>query len=361
MTKPKFELDSEYTYSIDSANEQEWNDIIRLFRDAVYNQTWAWCHVMSKETSHLILRRNGRVVAAAMLRLIILPIINAGIAYIGSGPMWRLRDGGNDLDALRNLLRALRTEYASRRGLFLRISPNVFSNIQEHIAICSLFQEEGFVQKNKNKTTLFLDLKPTVEDLRKGLNHKWRNQLNHAEKNGFTVYEGTGIDLFNKFKSIYYEMLDRKKFQTTVDLDKYEAIQIALPQDLKPRIVICELDGRPMSSAVFSISGETANCMLFASSNEGTKNRASYLVQWQIINLLKERGFYQYDLGGCNPNTVKGTYQFKAGICGKKPELSSQIGIMETCDSSISRCVVYTGEFLQSFSFTKKITGKSKN
>ena len=52
-------------------------------------------------------------------------------------------------------------------------------------------------------------------------------------------------------------------------------------------------------------------------SEKGMGNKASYFVQWKIIQWLKEAGYHYYDLNGINPARNPGTYHFKAGIAGK--------------------------------------------
>ncbi len=341
-------MGSEFTYAVDSANEQEWNRIVRLFRDATVNQTWSYCTVMAKKASNLVVRRGDTIVAGASLRLVVLPLVNAGIAYLSSGPMWRRRGEDDDLEVLRRTLRALKEEYVVRRRLLLRIAPNVFTNLTHHPAIRQVFGEEGFYCRPIEHQTLFLDLQPSLGDLRKGLDQKWRNILNRAERSGLTTREGVETGLFATFRDIYTDMRDRKKYKTDVSLDAYEVIQNGLPPDLKMRIVIAESNGRPMAGGVFSTLGDTGFYVLGATSTEGMKNGASYLVQWRAIALLKEQGLHTYDLGGCSPKRVPTTYHFKAGICGKRPEVASRIGILEACGSLTSKLVVRSGELVRS-------------
>ncbi len=341
-------MGSEFTYAVDAANEQEWNQLIRLFRDATVNQTWAYCTVMARKTSRLVVRRGDTIVAGASLRLVVLPLVNAGIAYLSSGPMWRRRGEADDLEVLRQTLRALKAEYVIRRRFLLRIAPNVFTNLTQHLAIRQVFGDEGFSCRPIEHQTLFLDLQPSLGDLRKRLDQKWRNILNRAERSGLTIREGVETGLFATFRNIYNDMKDRKKYKTDVSLDAHEVIQNALPPDLKMRIVIAEAQGCPMAGGVFSTIGDTGYYVLGATSTEGMKNGASYLVQWRAIALLKEHGLHTYDLGGCSPKRVPTTYHFKAGLCGKRPEVASRIGILEACDSLASKLVVRSGEFLKS-------------
>ncbi len=344
----EYDLGTGFTYLVDTSDENQWDSIISLFKDATINQTWAYCNIRSSRTSNIILKQEGRLVAAAMLRLKVIPVVKRGIAYLGLGPMWKLRNEMDKLEYLRMILRALKAEYVVRRALFLRISPNMFTTLPNHGDICRVFEGEGFRLEHSGGYTLFLDLAPSCDELRKGFHQKWRNCLNRAEKTALTVHSGTNDELFMAFRVIYEEMLDRKRYETTIDIDQYAAIQRQLPSIHKPLIVISELDGHPMAGGVFSINGETGMYLLGATSNEGIKNGASYIVQWHIIKLLKKRGFRTYDLGGCSPKRVPTTYHFKAGVCGKKPELFSRIGIMETCDSLTSCFLVRSGEILKS-------------
>lgn len=343
-------LDAEFSCFIDSTDENAWNSFFATFRDATINQTMVYGQIRSNKTSNLVLRRNGEVVAMVMTRLITLPFLNAGIAYVSSGPIWRLRGEPDNIDVLRKTVQALKEEYVVQRGLLLRISPNVFTNLSSHNAIRSVFEEEGFNCKETDGITLFLDLDQPLDNIRKGFHPKWRNQLNRAEKNKLTVREGLDDKLFKVFRGIYEEMLARKQYTASMDIAKYEAIQNNLPETLKSIILLCELDGRPMAGAVVSANGDTGVYLLGATSNEGMKCKASYLVQWHVIKMLKERGFHKYDLGGCDPKINPNTYLFKSRICGKKPELFSQIGIMEVCNNPMSLLAVKTGEFLKSLS-----------
>jgi lipid II:glycine glycyltransferase (peptidoglycan interpeptide bridge formation enzyme) len=155
-----------------------------------------------------------------------------------------------------------------------------------------------------------------AETLRKGLDQKWRNQLNASERNGLVVVEGTSDDLFDRFAGIYHELLDRKRFETTVDIEEFRRIQRALPEPLKMTLMLCEKDGRLMSGLVASAMGDTGIYLLGATSAEGMKSKGSYLLQWRMMQRFKERGCRWYDLGGINPDKNPGVYHFKQGFGG---------------------------------------------
>ena len=77
----EFKIDTEYICFVDAMNENEWNSLISKFKDATINQSWAWASTMSSRTSNLVIKKNGVIVGAAILRLVTIPILNAGLAY----------------------------------------------------------------------------------------------------------------------------------------------------------------------------------------------------------------------------------------------------------------------------------------
>jgi hypothetical protein len=343
--KRELDLSSGFTCSVDTADENQWNSIIPMFRDATVNQTWSFGASISGKVilSHLVLKKNDENVGACQTRIKTLSSLRFGIAFVACGPMWQLWNRQKDLENLRQIIRALRTEYVHCRKLFLMIRPNTYDCEPDASAMTSIFEDEGFHCSSGGGRTLMIDLSPSLEELRKGLHQKWRNQLNCAEKNNLQIYVGCDYDLFTKFKKIYEEMLARKKYADAVDIDNFERIQNELPHSLKPRVVICQSNGETMAGAVFSIVGDTAFYFLGATSNNGTKTKASYLVQWSIIKWLKEHGYCAYDLGGISPKTTPETYHFKVGMCGKNENNGKdtrRIGEFTACESPINSFII---------------------
>src|SRR5881392_3457596 len=106
-----------FTISVDQIGEQDWNKLLPTFSDASIYQTWAYGAVCwgEKQLSHLLLKRGAEVVAAAQLRLVRLPVVNKGVAYLRWGPLWRLRGQPIEPSVLDEMLSALHNEYVDRR------------------------------------------------------------------------------------------------------------------------------------------------------------------------------------------------------------------------------------------------------
>jgi lipid II:glycine glycyltransferase (peptidoglycan interpeptide bridge formation enzyme) len=238
------------------------------------------------------------------------------------------------------MLQTLRREYVGRRGLLLRLLPNIFredSFAAEYLSFCSR-HGLALVTDTAAYRTVRVDLAPSPERIRKAFDGKWRNQLNAAERNGLAMAEGTSDRLYVQFLALYGEMMARKQFDTTVNPEEFHRIQKRLPEQHKMLIMISAKDGVPQAGLVAAPLGETGIYLLGATSNDGMKSKGSYLLQWRMMNWLKERGCRWYDLGGINPQTNPGVYHFKRGLGGEEV---TGLGRLELRSNWLSsRCVL---------------------
>ena len=338
-----------YESEADSVNEQEWCRLLEQFDDANIYQTWSYDEVRGgrKNISHLLLKKNGVTVAVAQARIVRLPLINAGIAYVRWGPLWRLRNEEADPETFRQAIRALHNEYASRRGLVLRIYPPLFHDNSS--CFTSILSEEGFrlAGKEKPDRTLLLALNRPLEDLRTSLRPHWHRYLKVAEKNGLEIVEGDDDRLFEALVKIYREMVARKGFVEPNDINEFRRMQARLPEKFKMKVMLCKLGGEVCAGVVCSAIGKTGIYLFGATSNAGLKLRGSYLLHWKLIEWLKNSGFAIYDLNGINPITNPGTYKFKSDLCGKGGEDVSFLGRFDSCTSIVSDSVVACGDRLR--------------
>lgn len=344
-TKPALNrvLDAVWQVEVDHATSIEWSRMLDLFEDANLYQTWSYGGIRwgTKNLSHLVLKRNDELVAMAQIRIIRPTMLKFGMAYLRWGPLCQRRGRELDEDILIRMARALHEEYVCKRRLLLQILPNAFLGSLR----AGLFQSafSGFAQKSSTSTnvyrTFLLDLAPPVEQLRRNLDKKWRNQLTRSEKNDLKIVSGTTVDEYQVFAGIYDEMRKRKAFETTVDIAEFRRIQEDLPEAHRMRIFICQQHGLPLGGIVVSALGDSAIYLLGATSDEGLNSKGAYLLQWTMIQWLKDNGFRWYDLGGIDPKANPGVYSFKRGLSGEDVfQLSPIIG----CNSVVSSVVVRT-------------------
>lgn len=351
-------MNTEQYQLIDHIKKEEWYDILRSFNDANIYQTWSYGKVRwgEKKLSHIVLYKEDEVVGAAQVIIKKLPIINRGIAYVRWGPIWRVKGKEDDIENLRRILKALIEEYVIKRNLLLRVIPNEMDCSGENVVKC--YESENFQKKILevySHRTFLLNLEQSLEQLRKKLDAKWRNQLNRAEKNGLSIIEGTDYELYNTFLMLQQELLERKKYSPGVDYDEFGAIQKDLPEDFKMRIFVCLHEGIPVASSVISAVGNKGIYLLGATGNNGLNLKGSYLLQWRMIQWLKEIRCCSYDLGGINPEKNPGVYEFKAGLKGSD---TYYLGCFEISKDNVSPLVIRYGEYL--LNCKKKISGNKR-
>jgi len=347
--EPKFMRNSVWQVEVDRTTPAEWSKMLDLFDDASVYQTFAYGGVRwgAKNLSHLVLKADGEVLGIAQLRIVRPTPLKFGMAYLRWGPLCDRRGKPLNPEIFKIMAGALVDEYVSKRKLFLRVLPNAFAGTERAEAMQSAFANftrEDLTAENTYRT-LVLDLSPSVPELRKNLDAKWRNKLSGAEKNHLKVIAGNGLAEYQIFCQLYQEMRKRKAFETTVDVEEFQRIQEELAEPHRMRILICEDQGIPVAGLVVSAMGNSAIYLLGATSDAGLNAKGAYLLQWTMIQWLKENGFRWYDLGGINPEANPGVYTFKKGMSGVDV---CQISPLVESGSVLSTAMVRAGMAMQS-------------
>ena len=319
---------SDFYVEVDNVNKAQWSDLLLQFDDATIYQTWSYASVLYGENnlSHLVLKRDGSVIAIVQIGIKYFPLLGTATANVHWGPLWRKKNTVLTLDNYEGIIKALINEYGNKRHLLLRIWPFEIDHSENRVK--KILQDSGLIQNHLTPAyrTLRLSLMPPLEDLRKNLDQKWRNQLNRAEKNKFNIIEGSDDNLYKVFLVLQGEMYERKKYMAGVDYEQYRLIQNNLPTTHKMKIMVCEYENEPIAVSICSAIGDTGIYLLGATGNKGMKLNGSNLLQWRMIKWLKERGCLYYDLGGIDPEANPGVYHFKCGIAGKTGKDDSHIG-----------------------------------
>ncbi len=334
---------------IDGTNPSEWAAMLDLFCDANIYQTWSYGAVRwgRKNVSHLVLKKDGDVVAMAQLRIARPAKLKFGMAHLRWGPLCQRRGRPLDAGIVMQVARALEAEYVEKRRLFLRVLPNAFLGSPRAAMIQSgfcTFDSEPAPRTTASYRTFLLDLAPSPEELRKRLDAKSRNHLSRAEKHNLRIIEGSGLSEFRMFCQIYDQMRKRKTFDTTVDVEEFRSIQEDLSESQRMRVLICERQGLPVAGLVASAIGDSAIYLLGATSDDGLQSQGAYLLQWTLIQRLKEANFKWYDLGGIDPELNPGVHSFKKGLAGS--DLSHMNSLVK-CESAASSASVWAGVAMQ--------------
>jgi hypothetical protein len=338
-----------FSVEVDNISQTSWSEATRAFRDANIYQTWPYATARAGRgnVSYLLLRRDSTVVAACEARLIKIPYVNLKVAYVFWGPLWQRHNDSMDVEVFRQAVRALRAEYVDRRGLVVRIISNLTDC--ENRSFQRILEEEGYLSHHHHKSsrTILMDVRPSLEALYQGFHQKWRNCLNGARRQQIEIVEGEDDTLFDAFERIYMEMKDRKRFISSTDLKQYRQIQSNLPTGEKMHVFLSKIGGELCAGAICSALGDSGIYLFGATNSLGMKTNASYLVQWRVLEWLKEKGCECYDLNGINPEENEGTYRFKSRLAGKYGHDVNLLGQFDAYPNAAIGLFVRAGEHLR--------------
>jgi hypothetical protein len=305
---------------VDGQTAASWAAVVAQFADASVYQSWAYGAVRwgERQLSHLVLRHDGRPVAAAQLRIARLPWVPAGLAYLRWG-MYEAKGQPLDPAVVVQMMAGLRHEYVDRRGLALQVIPPAFAEHTNAPAFRAALEASGLHPEPfaEPYRTILVDLTPPAETLRKRLNQKWRNQLNGAEKNGLALEVSDSDAAYCAFEPLYAGMWARKQFESTVDVAEFGRMQALLSGTARLQTFLARSDGEVIGAAVCSLMGDNAIYLLGATNERARELKAAYFLQWQAMLWLKERGARSYDLGGIDADANPGGHHFKSGFGGE--------------------------------------------
>jgi len=322
-----------------------WNNSLGEFEDANIYQTWNFAALAQNEkiVKHLAVYVNQNLISLVQVRIRTVPILNRGIAYIFNGPVWQKINQENSIEILSDIFGALRQKFVVNQKLLLRINPYIFS---DKISNLDFIENIKFkrVEKINQYQTLVLYLDKDLDEIRKSFKQKWRNCLNRSEKNDLEMIEGNDPELYKDFLNIYNQMIRRKKFKEFVNPYRMGKMNEELNDEYKLKIFIAYKDKLPVASIIGSAIGNTGIYLLGASNEIGMKNKGSYLLQWEMIKWLKQRGCQRYDLGGINLDDNPGVYHFKSGITDQEV---LGMGTYESYNGWLSKRIVSFAEFIK--------------
>lgn len=337
-------IPSGYRAEFDRVGRAGWSESLRRFDDATIYQTWSYGAVRWGESrlSRLLLWNGGELVGLAQVTVAKVPLFRVGIAYVPWGPLWRKRGGRNDFGEIRHVLRGLKEEYVTRRGLLLRVSPNEVESRDPGIRL--ILEEEGFVLGARPYRTLLIDLSPPLEDLLKKASRRWQRALKTARSKGLEIVEGTGDELFRIVVDLHREMVERKKFRPGIEIAEFREIQKDLPDAEKMKVMVCMSGGKPVSALCASLLGEKGIGLVGGTGVEGLNSGSFHFLNWRMMERMKEAGARYYDFGGYNPEKNPGTASFKEGLPGVD---AYHIGQYEAYPDPVGKFFVKSGEYVR--------------
>ena len=335
------------TGSIRRITRDEWATLAPRFRDLSYRQCGAFADAAASQTrssSEFVgIFRDRELIGLANVRVKRVSLLPLGIAYSNYGPIIAL-DRDFCSERYSYCLNALKREYAHNRGMILRVIPPIRGGHWLHAQRACL-QAQGFhpYHQPRPRDTFIVDLSVSLSDMRKNLDAKWRSDLVKAEKLNIEVTRSVAVSAFDTFEPIFAELVQSKSFTATQDVSFFRAVQQRSLDYEKAVVHLAWHHGELVAGHVGTFVGDTAVYLLGASTTKGRDLRASYLLQWSVIEYAKSLGIPYYDLGGVDPQENPNVYRFKKRLNGRR---IIEVGTYEVARNAYSHRLIHLLEHM---------------
>ena len=262
--------------------------------------------------------RATELIGLANVRVKRVPFSPLGIAYVNRGPL-TCRSNEFSVELFGSCLDALRQEYVNGRGLVLRVVPPVRGGLWLEAQVASL-QLRGFrpLRRSKPNETFILDLANPLADIRKNFDSKWRGHLSRAQKSNIEVRRSVALADFDRFEPLFLDLVRAKGFHASQDVAFFRRVQEGANPYEQIVAHLAWHGGDLIAGHIGSFVGDTAVYLLGASTSRGRETRASYLLQWAVIEYAKLVGNCFYDLGGIDQQENPNVYRFKKALNGRR-------------------------------------------
>ena len=307
--------------SLKRLTREEWDSLTEKFRDLSYRQCGSYAEAAARDiganSEFVAVYRGGELVGLANVRIKMVPLVGLGVAYVNYGP---LTDHQNEFSAelFGYCLDALSREYVEGRHLLLRVIPPLRGGqwVKDQSA-CLEAHNFKSLSRDKPHETFILDLEGQLTAIHKNLDGKWRSDLTRAQKSNIEVTRSaTAVDV-DRFAVLFDELSRKKGFSTRQGIAFFRGV-LENASINKPIVVhLAWHDGVPVAGHIGSFVGDTAVYLLGAANAKGRELRASYLLQWAVIEYAKSVGNLFYDLGGIDQETNPDVYRFKKRLNGR--------------------------------------------
>ena len=301
--------------------KSEWDEIAPSFPDLSYCQSGSYAQAAAEAANacseFVAIVRSGQIVGLANVRIKALETLRVGMAYVHRGPLIG-RNGEFSNTDFGYCVDSLIAEYSERRNLILRIAPPVDGGQNTAGRIAAL-KQRGFRRSKRVQTnaTFILDLSTSLSIIRENLDRKWRNHLSKAQRSNIHVTRSEALTDFDHFEPLLLDLMRAKRFTTDQDTGFFRKVQTGAERYERMTVYLAWHHGAPVAGALTSFAGNTAVYLLGASNPDGRALRASYLIQWTVIEDAKALGKCFYDLCGVDQRANQGVYTFKKGLGGR--------------------------------------------
>ncbi|MFM8756936.1 MAG: lipid II:glycine glycyltransferase FemX [Limnohabitans sp.] len=275
-------------------------------------QSWAYGAAMQAMgvTVHRAAVRDGSKLVALAQFVCRRLALYIGLASCSRGPVWHPSLEG---PVRAQLQRQFKQDIPTRWWRATLLTPAV--------AMQDLLPGEmqGLQRVMTGYSTVMLDLRQNLADLRLALDGKWRNRLVKSESGVMQVRVDADRQLCR-------QLLERERWQRadrnfyglpTAFVDAYLDAHEPAAQGYLVASASAPASETPMASMLFLRHGCKASYYIGWADEEGRKSNAHNRLLWEALNTMKQSGITDLDLGGINTHDLPGISRFKLGTGGR--------------------------------------------
>ncbi len=215
----------------------------------------------------------------------------------------------------------LKADAKPERALFLKVDPHVAEADFPLDWLTNLGFKDS-VEDVQAPFVVHVDLRPTTEEIFAAMKQKGRYNIRSAQKKGVEVKAGSteaDLDIFYKL----HQATAARQGITYRAKDYFSEMRQRLMVDAGHATFLTGWhEGEPVASIIVTFLGEESIYLYGGNSLDDRTTNASYLVQWEGIQLAKQRGCTFYNMTGVAPtddpdDAWAGLRQFKLKFGGE--------------------------------------------
>lgn len=311
-------MDADVSVAWDAADADQWRRWSTAAGQSNLLQDWAYGIAKAEETGwrlrRIVFSRRGAepLAIAQLLERRVAGVLT--LRRLNRGPMFV---GPASDEARAAVWRATAALGGARTGTVMSITPEAEMSGAALTTLLRLgFRPSGRAQPWES---VWLDLSPGLDALRRSLHKEWRNALSASERAGLVAEISTTDESFDWLMVQYRELMAEKHFVGP---------SIPLLRSLRRHaadghlfVVRALKESQPIAGILVGRHGDAATYMLGCNGPLGRTNKANHFLLWQALGELRRAGVGWFDLGGLSEAHTPGITAFKLGMGGERYEL----------------------------------------
>lgn len=301
-----------------------WDEHIARIKPDTFLHDWQWGETNQKNghgvTRLGIYNENTELIAIALILTI--PAKRGTYLFCPHGPIIDSKTQPEvEKELLASLTRQLKEMGAKEGASFIRISPLLSATVANDDMFYACGYKEAPIHMVHPELAWILDVRPSEEELLRGMRKSTRYSIKKAEKDGITVSISTNINDLETFWSVYSKTAERQQF--TPFSKNYLKLEFESFTPQNAALFFSHYKNTVTATALV-IFNETGGFYHHGATTQQYHGLTdAQLLQWEIIKECKRRSLSYYNFWGVVDESQKkhpwyGLSNFKRGFGGRE-------------------------------------------